>query len=94
MELSTICGVHIGSFPTRYLGFPLSTKLLSFAALQPFIEKITTKLHSWTAKVLSFTGKIRLISSVVYGMVNFWSSVFDLPKQFYTKIDSLCAAFL
>nr|VDD19031.1 unnamed protein product [Brassica rapa] len=27
-------------------------------------------------------------------MVNFWSSVFVLPKAFYAKIDSLCAAFL
>nr|VDD56866.1 unnamed protein product [Brassica oleracea] len=27
-------------------------------------------------------------------MVNFWSSVFALPKRFYEKVDSLCCAFL
>ncbi|CAL9222992.1 unnamed protein product [Arabidopsis halleri] len=27
-------------------------------------------------------------------MVNFWSSVFELPKHFYAKVDSLCSAFL
>lgn len=27
-------------------------------------------------------------------MVNFWSSVFVLPKRFYEKVDSLCSAFL
>ena len=27
-------------------------------------------------------------------MVNFWSSVFALPKRFYEKVDSLCASFL
>lgn len=35
-----------------------------------------------------------MVSSVIYGMVNLWSSVFSLPKQFYTKIDYLCSAFL
>lgn len=32
--------------------------------------------------------------AVIYGMVNFWSSAFFLPKRFYEKIDSLCSAFL
>lgn len=27
-------------------------------------------------------------------MVNFWSSVFALPKSFYAKVDALCAEFL
>lgn len=27
-------------------------------------------------------------------MVNFWSSVFVLPKWFYAKVDSLCSGFL
>lgn len=35
-----------------------------------------------------------MISSVIYGMVNFWSSVFVLPKWFYAKVDSLCSVFL
>ncbi|CAH8280760.1 unnamed protein product, partial [Arabidopsis lyrata] len=93
-ELCAFAGINLGSFPTRYLGLPLNPTRISFATLQPFLERITSKLHSWTAKFLSFAGKIRLVSSVIYGMVNFWSSVFVLPKRFYAKIDSLCAAFL
>ncbi|CAL9224853.1 unnamed protein product [Arabidopsis halleri] len=38
--------------------------------------------------------KVKLISSVIYGMVNFWSAVFNLPKMVYAKVDSLCASFL
>lgn len=67
---------------------------ITSASLQPFIEQITATLHSWTMKFLSFAGKIRLITSVIYGKVNFWSAVFVLPKSFYAKIDSLCEAFL
>ncbi|KAG7559114.1 Alpha/Beta hydrolase fold [Arabidopsis thaliana x Arabidopsis arenosa] len=92
--LSVLSGIKVGTFPTRYLGLPLNPARISFATLQPFIEKITSKLHAWTVRYLSFAGKIRLISSVIYGMVNFWSAVFNLPKRFYSKVDSICAAFL
>ncbi|CAA7049989.1 unnamed protein product [Microthlaspi erraticum] len=92
--LSGIMEVRIGTFPTRYLGLPLNSQRLSIAVLEPFLEKITKKLHSYTAKFLSFAGKIKLVSSVVYGMVNFWSQVYTLPKEFYSRVDSLCSAFL
>ncbi|KAG2306140.1 hypothetical protein Bca52824_025888 [Brassica carinata] len=92
--LSDLSGFRRGEFPTRYLGLPLSPKKISAATLQPFIDRITSKLHSWTVKFLSFAGKVMMISSVIYGMVNFWSSVFVLPKWFYAKVDSLCSGFL
>ena len=90
---------------TKYIKASVFTILLTFtmftkpgritsASLQPFIEQITATLHSWTMKFLSFAGKIRLITSVIYGKVNFWSAVFVLPKSVYAKIDSLCVAFL
>lgn len=92
--LSALSGYRRGEFPTRYLGLPLSPKRISAATLQPFIDRITSKLHSWTIKFLSFAGKVTMISSVIYSMVNFWSSVFVLPKWFYAKVDSLCSGFL
>ncbi|XP_009102169.1 uncharacterized protein LOC103828312 [Brassica rapa] len=32
-----------------------------------------------------YLGKIMLIASQIYGLVNFWSAVFVLPKAFYAK---------
>lgn len=93
-EISDFSGFKKGIFPTRYLGLPLNPGRLMLATLQPFLDKITSKLHSWIVKYLSFAGKIRFVASVIYGMVNFWSAVFVLPKAFYAKVDSLCAAFL
>ena len=92
--LSDLAGFKKGAFPTRYLGLPLSPKKISWATLQPFLERIMSKLHSWTVKTLSFAGKVTMIYYVIYGMVNFWSAVFVLPKRFYAKVDSLCSAFL
>lgn len=92
--LADLSGFKRGSFPTRYLGLPLDPKRITMATLQPFLERITSKLHSWTVKCLSLAGKVKLIYSVIYAMVNFWSSVFVLPKRFYEKVDSLCCSFL
>ncbi|XP_013731626.1 uncharacterized protein LOC106435299 [Brassica napus] len=79
--LSDLSGFKLGTFPTRHLGLPLKPGLrLSLATLQPLIDKII--------------GKIRLIASQIYGLVNFWSAVFVLPKAFYAKIDSICVGFL
>lgn len=94
LALSSSLEIKLGSFPTRYLGLPLNSKRLSYSVMQPFVERITKKLHSYTAKFMSFAGKIRLVSSVIYGMVNFWSQVYMLPKEFYKTVDSLCSAFL
>ena len=93
-QISGVVGVKLGTFPSRYLGLPLNPTKLSLSTLQPFLQKFTSQLHSWTSKFLSYAGRIRLIVSVIYGKVNFWSQVFVLPKGFYKKVDSLCAAFL
>lgn len=83
--LADLSGFSRGSFPTRYLDFPLNSSRITMATLQPFIDKVTRKLHSWTVKYLSFAGKIRMVASVIYRMVNFWSAVFVLPKAFMQK---------
>ncbi|CAH2060641.1 unnamed protein product [Thlaspi arvense] len=88
--LSGISGFKIDTFPTRYLGLPLNPNRITMSSLQPFVEKITSKLHSWTVKSLSFAGKIRLMSLVIYGMVNFWKLVFTLPKMLQGMVAGIC----
>ncbi|KAG2314218.1 hypothetical protein Bca52824_017340 [Brassica carinata] len=46
------------------------------------------------AKFYHQRSRVQMITSVIYKKVNFWSVVFNLPKSFYAKIDSLCSAFL
>lgn len=69
--MSNVDGFKQGIFPTRYLRLPLKPDRLNLGTLKPLIDKITGKMHSWTVKYLFFAGKIRLVASVIYGMVNF-----------------------
>ena len=83
-----------GSLPVRYLGLPLLTKRMSAADYAPLISRIRSKISFWTARHLSFAGRLQLIGSVLYSITNFWISAFCLPKQCIQEINSLCSTFL
>lgn len=83
-----------GDLPVRYLGLPLLTKQMTAQDYTPLIEKIRARISSWTARFLSFAGRLQLIASVIHSLTNFWISAFRLPNKCIQEIDSLCAAFL
>ncbi|KAG7541738.1 Reverse transcriptase zinc-binding domain [Arabidopsis thaliana x Arabidopsis arenosa] len=87
-------GFAIGSLPIRYLGLPLMSRKLKVSEFSPLLVKMEKKFRSWAGFSLSYAGRLQLISSVIYGLVNFWSSVFILPKACIKKMESLCARFL
>ena len=80
--------------PVRYLGLPLLTKQMTAQDYSPLIEKIRARISSWTARFLSFAGRLQLIASVIHSLTNFWISSFRLPKKCIQEIDSLFAALL
>ncbi|GKB13322.1 hypothetical protein Tco_0847245 [Tanacetum coccineum] len=64
------------------------------ADFAPLIEKIELQISTWTARQLSFAGRLQLVSSVIFSLTNFWIAAFRLPKSCINKIDKLCASFL
>ncbi|GJX71316.1 RNA-directed DNA polymerase, reverse transcriptase-related family protein [Tanacetum coccineum] len=83
-----------GKLPVRYLGLPLLTKKMKAADFAPLIEKIKLQISTWTARQLSFAGRLQLLSSVIFSLTNFWMAAFRLPKSCINQIDKLCASFL
>lgn len=83
-----------GTLPVRYLGLPLLTKCMTKNDYAPLLEKIRTRIGSWTVKPLSYAGRLQLIRSVLLSIVNFWSSAFRLPGACILEIEKLCSAFL
>lgn len=51
-------------------------------------------IRSWAVKMLSYVGRLQLISSVINGTVKFWMSTFILPKRCLKKIESMYSRFL
>lgn len=90
----TSYGFPSGHLPIRYLGLPLMSRKLKVSEYAPLMNKINSCLHSWSAKMLSFAGRLQLLKTVIFGTVNFWTSAFILPKTCIMNIESLCSRFL
>lgn len=95
-QLESTFPFDIGELPVRYLGLglPLLTKRLTTSDYAPLIEKIRKRIGSWSARYLSFAGRLNLISSVLWSTCNFWLGAFRLPRDCIQQIDKLCSAFL
>lgn len=88
-QILSQCGLTQGTLPIRYLGVPLCTKKLSLANCEPLIQQVKSKINSWTAKTLSFAGRLLLINTVIAGISNFWCATFAIPKS-ASKLYTLC----
>lgn len=82
-EISAIqasTGMPCGALPMRYLGVPLCTKKVNLQNCEPLLQQIKKRFSSWSAKALSFAGRLLLIKTVIAGVSTFWCSTFILPK--------------
>ena len=93
LEISRL-GFTMGSMPIRYLGLQLMYRKLRLTDYRPLIDRISSNFNTWSAKALSFAGRRQLLSSVIYGSINFWTTAFILPKNCIKKVESLCSQFL
>lgn len=71
----------------HYLGFPISARSWCLKDCQVLVEKVTTRLHCWTTRNLSFAGRLQLISSVIQSFHIYWASAFLIPKGILEAID-------
>lgn len=58
------------------------------------MDRITNRIKSWMNKTLSYAGRAQLISTILFSMQVYWSSLFILPKRVIKDIEALCRSFL
>ncbi|XP_021866848.2 uncharacterized protein [Spinacia oleracea] len=93
-QLVSLLGIAKGTFPIRYLGVPLTTRKLSYNECKPLIEKTVTRIKGWSARFLSYAGRLQLIKSVLFGVQLYWCQIFVMPKKIMKEIQRLCRSFL
>ncbi|XP_019258259.1 PREDICTED: uncharacterized protein LOC109236523 [Nicotiana attenuata] len=92
--LLELTGYTKGSIPFKYLGVPLSTKKLNIHQCLPLVERITERVNCWSARMLSYSGRVQLIKSVLFGIQTYWAQIFLLPKKIMKMIETICRTFL
>lgn len=93
-QLIAQLGFTVGMLPIKYLGLPLISTKLSVADCSPIIEKIKSRVNAWSAKMLTYAGRILLVKSVLFHCQVYWSNVFILPKCIIKKIDTICRNYI
>jgi hypothetical protein len=82
------------SLPVRYLGVPLISKKLSATNCSILIEKVSGRNNSWISKKLSFADRLQLISSILFSVQVYWSSIFILRKKIIRLLEQKFNRFL
>jgi len=83
-------GFQEGKLPMKYLGIPITASRLTKLDCSTLVEKITPRVHIWATWNLSFAGRAMLINGVIFGMFNYWASMFLLPQNVLEKITAIC----
>ena len=78
----------------QYLGVPIVASKLTKVECAQLVTKITTRIHQWSTRNISYTGRLVLINSVVFGMFNYWASIFLLPNEVIDILTQICHNFL
>lgn len=60
-----------GSLHVRYLGLPLMTKSMRRQDYMPLVERVRSRICSWTSRYLSYAGRLQLINSVLLSIVSY-----------------------
>ncbi|KAL9661586.1 hypothetical protein QQ045_026410 [Rhodiola kirilowii] len=87
-------GFQIGRLPFLYLGVPLDGCSLKRSSYNLIIDKMLSKIKSWSAKCLSYAGRLVLIKHVLSTIGSYWMRVLIFPKAVIRKIAPICKNFL
>lgn len=67
-EMKSATGFRIGELPVRYLGMPLTSRKLNAKDCKILLYKILIRIRHWSAKLLSYVGRLQLIKSILLSM--------------------------
>ncbi|XP_050938813.1 uncharacterized protein LOC127148660 [Cucumis melo] len=93
-HLAACMGFVRGNLPVRYLGLPLLAGRLCSNDYAPLIHRITSRIRSWTTRVLSFAGRLQLVRFVLRSLQVYWASVFVLPAYVHHEVDKILRSYL
>ena len=93
-HLAASMGFTISHLSIHYLGLPLLSRRLRSFDCDPLIQRITSHIRSWSARVLSFADRLQLVRSILRSLLVYWASVFVLPAKVHINVDKILHSYL
>ena len=94
VDMVDVLGCKQGSFPIKYLRFPLGANIRDRSIWNPIIEKVERRLASWKRLYLSKGGKVTFIKSTLSNLPTYFLSLFPIPVAVASRIEQLQRNFL
>lgn len=82
-----------GSFPFKYLGFPIVTCRLLNRHLEDLLEKIKRKIEGWKARLLSKGARLILLRHVLSSVPVHLLSIIPIPKSTIESLNRTFSSF-
>ncbi|PWA47507.1 RNA-directed DNA polymerase, eukaryota [Artemisia annua] len=92
-QIAEMIGCSASHLPFIYLGVPVGCNMNRINSWKPMIDKVTKKLSSWKAKLLSIGGRLTLLKSVVGSLAIYYMSIYKVPATVLKLLESLRARF-
>lgn len=70
-DICSLMGMIVKEFPIKYLGLPLISTRLKNSDCEELKNKIVGRITSWHFKLLSYAGRIQLITSILCSIRNY-----------------------
>ncbi|GJZ59364.1 RNA-directed DNA polymerase, eukaryota, reverse transcriptase zinc-binding domain protein [Tanacetum coccineum] len=81
------CGAAI--FPMKYLGVPVRYNMARCSNWSAIVQKFSSKLALWKARLLSVSGWLSLIKSVLGHRPTYYMSIYMMPISIQKKLESM-----
>jgi hypothetical protein len=93
-EISEVLNRKVVNMPINYLGLPLHVKKLRKEDFQILFDKIRARLAMWRTHMLTQSGRLILVQSVLSAIVIFHLMSLEPPPWLLKAIDKIRRAFL
>lgn len=82
----------IAEFPVKYLGLPLSTKILK-AHLHAIVDKVAARLPLWQGPLMPQSSRLVLIKTVLTSIPIYILMAEKLPPWAIDELNNICRRF-
>nr|GEW95480.1 hypothetical protein [Tanacetum cinerariifolium] len=87
--MANIIGCGVDTLPLKYLGVPVGCNMTRCLYWNDTIQKFSSKLTLWKARLLSVGGRLSLIKSVLGNLSTYYMSIFMMMVSVRKKSESV-----
>ena len=84
---------HLGSFPTTYLGMPISDTRLQEKDFRPIISRLQLRMEPWQGRWLSKAARVILMNSSLVSLLMYVMGFYSLHESLHHEVTKLLSRF-